>query len=194
MPDKTDMSGTKDQAGRVGTTAQAGSDNSSDDSIEQRNNGATKVTDSKAASAGGQPKAAKKEESWVETVKTVVYALLIALVIRTVLFQPFNIPSSSMENTLLIGDFLFVEKFAYGYSRFSMPFGQYVPSFGRIFERQPRRGDVIVFKMPNQNSSDYLNDFIKRVVGMPGDRIQMLNGQLYINDKPVPKVRVSDYV
>lgn len=155
--------------------------------------GEEKVNDSRAGAAG-QPKAAKREESWLETVKTIVYALLIALVIRTLLFQPFNIPSSSMENTLLIGDYLFVEKFAYGYSRFSMPFGRYLPSFGRILERPPQRGDVIVFKMPNPNSSDYLSDFIKRVVGLPGDRIQMLNGQLYINGQPVPKVRVADYV
>jgi len=131
----------------------------------------------------------REEESWVEIAKTIVYALLIALVIRTFLFQPFNIPSGSMENTLLIGDYLFVEKYAYGYSRYSFPFGL-MPFSGRVFGSEPRRGDVIVFKLPLDNSTDY----IKRVVGLPGDRIQMLNGQLYINDKPVPKVRVSDYI
>jgi signal peptidase I len=132
---------------------------------------------------------AKKEEGWGETIKTVIYALLIALVIRTFLFQPFNIPSGSMENTLLVGDYLFVEKFAYGYSRFSMPFGDMVPSIGRVFGSVPNRGDVIVFKFPPDESTDY----IKRLIGLPGDRIQMLNGQLYINDKAVPKVRVADY-
>src|ERR1700760_1264060 len=88
-----------------------------------------------------------KGESWIETVKTVVYALLIALVIRTFLFQPFNIPSASMEGTLLIGDYLFVEKFAYGYSAYSFPFGL-GPFSGRIFGGVPTRGDVVVFKYP----------------------------------------------
>jgi len=134
--------------------------------------------------------AAKPEgESWVETVKTVVYALLIALVIRTFLFQPFNIPSASMEGTLLIGDYLFVEKFAYGYSRYSFPFGL-GPFSGRVFGSAPARGDVVVFKYPRDTSTD----FIKRVIGLPGDRIQMINDRLYINDKVVPRVRVADYV
>ena len=136
----------------------------------------------------------KKEESWLETVKTVVYALLIALVIRTFLFQPFNIPSSSMENTLLVGDYLFVEKFAYGFSRYSLPYGKIFPSVGRIFGSSPARGDVVVFKMPNRESADYGEDFIKRVMGLPGDRIQMINGQVYLNGKAIPKVRVADYV
>ena len=136
----------------------------------------------------------KEGESWLETVKTVVYALLIALVIRTVLFQPFNIPSSSMEATLLVGDYLFVEKFAYGYSRYSLPYGHIFPSVGRIFGSVPNRGDVIVFKMPNRQSADYGEDFIKRVIGLPGDHIQMLGGKLYINGKGVPKVRAPDYV
>src|ERR1051325_7602990 len=104
-------------------------------------------------------------DSWIETVKTVVYALLIALVIRTFLFQPFNIPSSSMENTLLIGDYLFVEKYAYGYSRYSFPFG--LAPFGnmmhgRFMGSDPQRGDVVVFKYPRDNSTD----FIKRVIGL----------------------------
>ncbi|HUJ02571.1 MAG TPA: signal peptidase I [Rhizomicrobium sp.] len=131
----------------------------------------------------------KEEESWVETVKTVAYALLIALVIRTFLFQPFNIPSGSMENTLLVGDYLFVEKYAYGYSRYSFPFGL-MPFSGRIFGSEPKRGDVIVFKLP----SDPSVDFIKRVIGLPGDRIQMINDRLYINDKIVPEKRISDYI
>jgi signal peptidase I len=132
----------------------------------------------------------KNEESWLETVKTIVYALLIALVIRTLFFQPFNIPSASMEGTLLIGDYLFVEKFAYGYSRFSMPFGYFFPSFGRILGTGPTRGDVVVFKLPSDESTDY----IKRVIGLPGDSIQMIDDRLYINNKVVPRVRVADYI
>jgi signal peptidase I len=136
---------------------------------------------------------AKDPDSLTETVKTIVYALLIALVIRTFLFQPFNIPSGSMEATLLVGDYLFVEKFAYGYSKNSFPFSP--PLFsGRVFASQPHRGDVIVFKMPNASSADYMKDFIKRCIGLPGDRIQMINGQVYLNDKPVPRERVQDYV
>src|SRR5262249_28367265 len=100
----------------------------------------------------------------VDTVKTVVYAMLIALVVRTVAYEPFNIPSGSMIPTLLVGDYLFVSKFSYGYSRYSLPFG--LPLFsGRIFSHPPERGDVVVFKLPTDNSTDY----IKRVIGFPGD-------------------------
>jgi signal peptidase I len=132
---------------------------------------------------------APQGESWVETAKTLAYALLIAVVIRTFLFQPFNIPSGSMEATLLVGDYLFVEKFSYGYSRYSFPFGL-GPFSGRIFGSQPQRGDVVVFKFPGDNSTDY----IKRVIGLPGDRVQMINGVLWLNGKAIPKVRVPDYV
>src|ERR1700678_3974841 len=131
-----------------------------------------------------------EHESVIETVKTVVYALLIALVIRTFLFQPFNIPSGSMEATLLIGDYLFVEKFAYGYSQYSFPWGL-GPISGRVWSGDgPQRGDVIVFKLPRDNSTDY----IKRVIGLPGDRIQLINGQVYLNNKAVPRVRAPDYI
>ncbi|MEJ0025280.1 MAG: signal peptidase I [Rhizomicrobium sp.] len=139
------------------------------------------------------PPPAKPSESWVETAKTIVYALLIALVIRTFLFQPFNIPSGSMEATLLIGDYLFVEKFSYGYSRNSFPFS-FPPFSGRVFASPPTRGDVVVFKMPNEASDHYMEDYIKRVIGMPGDKVQMIDGVLYLNDKAVPKERVADYV
>jgi signal peptidase I len=98
-----------------------------------------------------------------------------------------------MEATLLVGDYLFVEKFAYGYSRNSFPYSL-APFHGRVFGTAPTRGDVIVFKMPNKASEHYMEDYIKRVVGMPGDRIQMIDGVLYINDKAVPKVRVADYI
>jgi signal peptidase I len=125
----------------------------------------------------------------VETVKTVVYAVLIALVVRTVAYEPFNIPSGSMVPTLLVGDYLFVSKFSYGYSRFSLPFG--LPLFsGRIFFHAPERGDVAVFKLPSDNSTDY----IKRVIGLPGDHIQMKNGILNINGQPVPRRRIEDYL
>jgi signal peptidase I len=191
MPDKPPMNEAQEESSEraadapenVGQTSEEAMSNSADPAVSQS------VPPEKPAAA--PPKA---EESWIETVKTIVYALLIALVIRTFLFQPFNIPSSSMENTLLVGDYLFVSKFAYGYSRFSLPFGHIFPSVGRIVGSAPKRGDVVVFKMPNKESSDYLDDFIKRVIGLPGDRIQMIGGQLYINGKAVPKVRAADYV
>jgi signal peptidase I len=111
-----------------------------------------------------------------ENIKTIVYAILIAVVIRTVAFEPFNIPSGSMIPTLLVGDYLFVSKYSYGYSHYSLPLSP--PLFrGRIFGQLPRRGDVAVFKLPRDPSQDY----IKRIIGLPGDRIQMKAGQLYIN-------------
>jgi signal peptidase I len=134
---------------------------------------------------------AKKKSSGgvLDTIKTVVYAVLIALVVRTVAFEPFNIPSGSMIPTLLVGDYLFVSKYSYGYSRYSLPFG--LPLFpGRIFYHPPERGDVVVFKLPKDNSTDY----IKRVIGLPGDRIQMKAGRLYINDEEAPRRRVEDYL
>lgn len=132
---------------------------------------------------------AKKQDSLIEVVKTIVYALLIAGVIRSFLFQPFNIPSGSMENTLLVGDYLFVSKAAYGYSRYSFPFA-FLPFSGRFLAGTPTRGDVVVFKFPGDNATDY----IKRLVGLPGDRVQMMNGVLYINDQAVPKVKIEDYI
>jgi signal peptidase I len=155
--------------------------------------GGVKATPSTAARKEPPAKQKADGDSWIETVKTIVYALLIALVIRTFLFQPFNIPSGSMENTLLVGDYLFVEKFAYGYSRYSFPFG-FPPFSGRAFGTGPQRGDVVVFKMPNAESPDYMKDFIKRVIGLPGDRVQMINGQVWLNGKPVPKLHAADYV
>jgi len=123
-----------------------------------------------------------------DTTKIIIQALLIALVIRTCLFQSYNIPSGSMIPTLLVQDFLFVSKYSYGYSRYSLPFN--LPLFsGRIWASQPQRGDVIVFKQPGNESTD----FIKRLIGLPGDRIQMKEGRLYINDQIVPRERVEDY-
>src|SRR6202008_4743769 len=124
----------------------------------------------------------KSESGLGETVRVIIHALIIALVIRTFLFQPFNIPSGSMENTLLVGDYLFVSKFSYGYSHYSLPFSP--PLFsGRIWSANPQRGDVVVFRLPKDDSIDY----IKRVIGLPGDRIQVRDGVVYINDVAVKR-------
>lgn len=124
----------------------------------------------------------KKSSGWGETLRTVVYAVLIALAIRTLAYEPFNIPSGSMLPTLLIGDYLFVSKFSYGYSRYSLPWSLPIIE-GRIFNSEPERGDVVVFKLPADNKTDY----IKRLVGLPGDRIQVKGGILNINGKPVER-------
>lgn len=124
----------------------------------------------------------------VETIKTVVYALLIAGVFRTLFFQPFWIPSGSMKDTLLIGDFLFVNKMAYGYSSFSCPFGV-CPISGRIFGSEPERGDVVVFRHPVNGQ-----DFIKRVVGLPGDTVQMREGRLFINGSVAPQTPDGEFI
>ena len=118
--------------------------------------------------------------SWTETAKIVIQALAIAMVVRVFFYQPFNIPSGSMKSTLLIGDYLFVSKLSYGYSRFSFPFSPNLFS-GRIFGAEPERGDVAVFRLPQDESIDY----IKRVVGLPGDTVQMIDGVLQINGKAV---------
>lgn len=131
----------------------------------------------------------KRSEGGIgETISVIVQALLIALVIRTVLFQPFNIPSGSLIPTLLVGDYVFVSKYTYGYSKHSIPFSP--PLFqGRIWGSEPKRGDIAVFKLPKDNETDY----IKRVIGLPGDKIQMVEGLLHINGQPVKKERVQDF-
>src|SRR5215471_5657153 len=124
----------------------------------------------------------RKEGGLAEGGRVVFHALLIALVIRTLLFQPFNIPSGSMKATLLIGDYLFVSKYSYGYSHYSLPFSP--PLFpGRIFGSAPERGDVVVFRLPKDDSTDY----IKRLIGLPGDRIRVSGGMLYINGAAVKR-------
>lgn len=130
-----------------------------------------------------------KEGGLYETVKVLVQALLLALVVRTLLFQPFNIPSGSMMDTLLVGDYLFVSKYSYGYSQYSFPYGL-VPIEGRIWAAEPERGDVAVFKLPKDTSVDY----IKRVIGLPGDEIQMIDGVLHINGTAVERTQIDDFI
>jgi signal peptidase I len=130
---------------------------------------------------------------WIRTSLLVIAVILLSLIFspplfRTFLFQPFNIPARSMMPTLLVGDYFFVSKYAYGYTHYSLPFSP--PLFsGRIFGSAPLRGDVVVFRLPKDDNVDY----IKRVVGLPGDRIQMKRGLLYINDTPVMRERLTDY-
>ena len=131
---------------------------------------------------------AKTSGGWVESIKTVVYAGAIAIGIRTVAFEPFNIPSGSMIPTLLVGDYLVVSKYSYGYSRYSMPFAPNLFS-GRLFGSVPERGDVAVFRLPRDPSQDY----IKRMVGLPGDRIQVRNGVLHVNGAPVKREPLGPY-
>jgi signal peptidase I len=133
--------------------------------------------------------AAKKQEGFWETLRTVFYAIFVALVIRTFLFEPFNIPSGSMIPTLLVGDYLFVSKYSYGYSRHSFPFS-FMPFSGRVMESAPKRGDVVVFKLPRDNKTDY----IKRVIGLPGDTVRVQDGRLFINGVLVEREKVDDYV
>jgi signal peptidase I len=129
----------------------------------------------------------QKQDGLWETVKIVAQALLIALVVRTFLFQPFNIPSGSLIPTLLIGDYLFVSKYSYGYSRHSFPFSA-APFSGRVLGSEPKRGDVAVFKLPSDGSTDY----IKRVMGLPGDRIQVIQGVVHINGTAVKEERIGE--
>ncbi|HZL58137.1 MAG TPA: signal peptidase I [Stellaceae bacterium] len=132
---------------------------------------------------------ARSSSGVAETFKTIIYAIVIALFIRTFFYEPFSIPSASMVPTLLVGDYLFVSKFSYGYSRYSLPLGlPLVP--GRIFFSEPKRGDVVVFKLPRDPSID----FIKRVIGLPGDRIQMKDGILYINDEAVKREKIDTFI
>jgi signal peptidase I len=130
-----------------------------------------------------------KKEVIIDNIKTLLYALFIAFLIRSFFFQPFYIPSSSMEPNLLIGDRLFVSKFSYGYSRHSFPFSPKVFK-GRFFDNKPKRGDIIVFKTPSDNRTDY----IKRLIGLPGDIVQIINKDLYLNNKKIVKKKVSNSI
>ncbi|MCG8504728.1 MAG: signal peptidase I [Sphingomonadales bacterium] len=151
----------------------------------------TDATSKPAADDAAKPveEPAEKKDSLGELIRTIIYAVLIALGIRTVAFEPFNIPSESMLPALMVGDYLFISKYSYGYSRHSLPAS--LPLFsGRILEKTVKRGDIAVFKLPSDGRTDY----IKRIIGLPGDRLQMKSGQLFINGQPVPRERVEDFV
>jgi len=124
-----------------------------------------------------------------DTVRVIIHALILALVVRVFLFQPFNIPSGSMIPTLLIGDYLFVSKYSYGYSKYSFPFGFDLFS-GRVWAKEPERGDVVVFKLPRDSQTDY----IKRVIGLPGDKIQVIDGVVNINGVPIKREKAPDFI
>lgn len=127
------------------------------------------------------------DEGWWEILKIVIHAIILAFLVRLFIIQPFNIPSGSMQGNLLIGDYLFVSKYSYGYSKHTFGFDLFE---GRILASKPEPGDVVVFKLPRDPSQDY----IKRVIGVPGDRIQMIGGILHINGKPVPKQPSGSFV
>ena len=144
------------------------------------------MTERIAEEAGPEPKKPSALDETVEIIKTVVYALGIALFLRVLFFQPFTIPSESMEPALLRGDYIIVTKWSYGYSRHSIPFSP--PLFnGRVLGHEPNRGDIIVFKLPRDGNTDY----IKRLIGLPGDRIQVRGGQVFINGVAVPRTQIG---
>jgi signal peptidase I len=141
--------------------------------------------------ANGAPSTKRAPNETLEIIRTVIYALLIALVLRVLLFQPFTIPSASMEPNLFEGDYVVITKYDYGYSRHSFPISLPESWFsGRILAGAPRRGDIVVFKLPRDTSGR--TDYVKRLIGLPGDRIQVKQGVVYINDKPVVRKRVAD--
>jgi signal peptidase I len=131
----------------------------------------------------------KHNDSFTELLKTLAFALLLALTFRSLFFEPFHIPSGSMKDTLLVGDYIFVSKYSYGYSRYSFPLGLdlFDGRFGPGSE--PKRGDVVVFRLPSNTSIDY----IKRLIGLPGDRIRIEDGIVYLNDKPIPRQRSGEF-
>jgi signal peptidase I len=128
------------------------------------------------------------EEGVKDAVKLIVISLLLAAFMRVFLFQPFSIPSSSMEGTLLPGDYVFVSKFSYGYSRYSLPFSESLPGFGRVLTGQPSRGEVAVFRLPADPSQDY----IKRVIGLPGDRVAVRGAEITVNGVAVKAAREGE--
>jgi signal peptidase I len=131
----------------------------------------------------------KKNNNFINNLKSIGIAVLIALVIRSFVAEPFNIPSGSMKPNLLVGDFIFVSKWSYGYSKHSLPFSiPLIPN--KIFSKIPNRGDVVVFKTPQDNRTDY----IKRVIGLPGDKIKIVNGQIYLNDIIIIREKMKDFI
>lgn len=130
-----------------------------------------------------------KKEGWSSFFSTLIIAVVCAGIVRSFLYEPFHIPSSSMKSNLLIGDYIFVAKYSYGYSKHSFPFSPNLFD-GRIMESTPQRGDVAVFRLPSDHSINY----IKRLIGLPGDKIQVIDGQLFINEEAVPKEYSEDVI
>ena len=130
-----------------------------------------------------QQHAEKPSYAWNETIRTVLIALVLAMTFRSLAFEPFHIPSGSMKSNLLIGDYLFVSKYSYGYSRYSFPFGFNIFEGRKLALSKPERGDVVVFRLPSNPRIDY----IKRIMGMPGDSLQVIDGIVYINGSPLPR-------
>ncbi len=135
------------------------------------------------------PRPNQQPETWGSFVKTLAVAMLCATIIRSFFYEPFHIPSSSMKPNLLIGDYIFVSKFSYGYSKYSFPFSLNLFP-GRIFQTKPERGDVVVFRLPSNPNINY----IKRLMGLPGDKIQVTDGQVFINEKAVTKEYFDDFI
>lgn len=130
-----------------------------------------------------------KKNNFYNNLKSILIAVFIALVIRSFVAEPFNIPSGSMKPNLLVGDFIFVSKWSFGYSKHSLPFSiPLIPK--KIFNKIPYRGDIVVFKTPEDNRTDY----IKRVVGLPGDKIRIINGQILLNDNLIIRKKMSDFI
>ncbi len=129
------------------------------------------------------------KEKMVDVFKTFLIAILVAVFLRSFAYEPFTIPSGSMKPNLLVGDFLFVSKFSYGYSSYSVPFGRYLPFSGRIFYSEPKRGDVAVFKFPGDNKTDY----IKRIIGLPGDTVSVKNGTVFVNENELVRTTVGNF-
>ena len=187
MPDRMSEDQKPDDAKRDATPEERFAASEADAPVKSVQEPTTSNHKVYAQKSGGRDKTPSAASETGEIFKTIVFALLIAMVLRIFLFQPFTIPSASMEPNLYEGDYIVVSKWSYGFSKHSIPFSP--PLFdGRIMGSAPKRGDVVVFKLPRDNKTD----FIKRVIGLPGDRIQMIANKLYINDKPVQDVVVSE--
>ena len=187
MPDRMSEDQKPDDANRDATPEERFAASEADASVKSVQEPTTSNQKVYAKSPKRGDKATSAASETGEIFKTIVFALLIAMVLRIFLFQPFTIPSASMEPNLYEGDYIVVSKWSYGFSKHSIPFSP--PLFdGRIMGSAPKRGDIVVFKLPRDNKTD----FIKRVIGLPGDRIQMIANKLYINDKPVQDVVVSE--
>jgi signal peptidase I len=186
MPDRMSEDQKSDDANRDATPEERFAASEADASVEAVQEPTTANHKVYADRPGGRAKKTSAANETGEIFKTIVFALLIAMVLRIFLFQPFTIPSASMEPNLYEGDYIVVSKWSYGFSKHSIPFSP--PLFdGRIMGSAPKRGDIVVFKLPRDDKTD----FIKRVIGLPGDRIQMIANKLYINDRPVQDVVVS---